>query len=380
MQKVVGWILIIIPVINFIGRITASAYNKEIPISPIGIVMFIAMLIVGIYLLNKDTMSEQNYNSTDFSDLNKTIYPVEHLRPRKTEFKIASRKVEIELISAEVLDGYNFKLIAAVNENNPHEVWTFKNENSLNILSKLNFYDLELINLSKGITRFNSQEKKTLEESARRFVNHINGSIEPCHLIVIEQYFKEYFPNSFTENTFEGKVFTSNQWIPVTASFKPSEEVKQAFFRSNDRRKNAEKSDFDLVDRIPKSDKVENGKEKLSASLPNFVDLINKLSSPQATLHLKTDNSKKLEYITPIQTYGKIMGYNHYVIERNPSGIFEIYQISKGNKGEPLFSSKRFFTEDQNFQQYNDMMESIVMEQIANPLYMQITTSGFNLH
>jgi len=52
MKKVIGWILIVIPVLNFIGRIAASANNREIPISPATIIILIMMFGGGITLLN----------------------------------------------------------------------------------------------------------------------------------------------------------------------------------------------------------------------------------------------------------------------------------------------------------------------------------------
>ncbi|MDL2265582.1 hypothetical protein LJC57_00875 [Parabacteroides sp. OttesenSCG-928-G07] len=61
MKKVIGWILIIIPILNFIGR---SAGNRDIPISPMALILLIMMFIGGITLVNSASKKKDKESQT----------------------------------------------------------------------------------------------------------------------------------------------------------------------------------------------------------------------------------------------------------------------------------------------------------------------------
>lgn len=52
MKKVIGFILVAIPVLNLIGKIGASGSNRGNSTSPISIILLLMMFVGGIILIN----------------------------------------------------------------------------------------------------------------------------------------------------------------------------------------------------------------------------------------------------------------------------------------------------------------------------------------
>lgn len=55
MKKVIGWILIVIPSLNYIGWIVSSSKDLEIPISPGTNIILVMMAGIGITLLSSSS-------------------------------------------------------------------------------------------------------------------------------------------------------------------------------------------------------------------------------------------------------------------------------------------------------------------------------------
>jgi len=51
MKKVIGWILIAIPILNVIGKMGAAAGNRDVSISPAAIIILIMMFVGGVILI-----------------------------------------------------------------------------------------------------------------------------------------------------------------------------------------------------------------------------------------------------------------------------------------------------------------------------------------
>ena len=71
------------------------------------------------------------------------------------------------------------------------------------------------------------------------------------------------------------------------------------------------------------------------------------------------------------------MGYNHFIIEKNSTGEYEMFQISISNAGEQLNTSKKIFSDDLPIETYDQLLDSIIKEMAVNPRYLQIATAGF---
>lgn len=61
MKKVLGWILICIPIINILGTIS----NPSIPHSPLGIIILVIMFLGGIAMISSSKKNKSEDNETE---------------------------------------------------------------------------------------------------------------------------------------------------------------------------------------------------------------------------------------------------------------------------------------------------------------------------
>ena len=71
------------------------------------------------------------------------------------------------------------------------------------------------------------------------------------------------------------------------------------------------------------------------------------------------------------------MGYNHFIIEKNSSGKYEIFQTTISNVRKQLNTSKKIFSTDLQTETHDQLLNSIIKEMAVNPLYLQIAIAGF---
>jgi hypothetical protein len=66
MKKVIGYILVIIPVLNLIGKIGAAGSNRGVSTSPISIILLLMMFVGGIILItNSPQKKDEETQSKD---------------------------------------------------------------------------------------------------------------------------------------------------------------------------------------------------------------------------------------------------------------------------------------------------------------------------
>lgn len=138
-----------------------------------------------------------------------------------------------------------------------------------------------------------------------------------------------------------------------------------------------ERVEYDFINHPSVSNSTTSSQNTLSNFLPNFIEFMKEMSSNITNCHRITDNSTKIEYKAPILKYVRTMGYNHYIIEKNSRGNYEMYQETNGNGGKQFCTSKSEFPGDQSIDDYNEIFQTLAMGLMTNQMYLKITTSGF---
>ena len=88
-----------------------------------------------------------------------------------------------------------------------------------------------------------------------------------------------------------------------------------------------------------------NQQNVLSKLFPNFVSIINESAVYLKNVEKRNDNSKILEYRVPILTFGQVIGYDFYTIEKDDNNNFYFYQYRISEKGvSSVYSSKKRIT------------------------------------
>ena len=178
-----------------------------------------------------------------------------------------------------------------------------------------------------------------------------------------------YFPSNTIDLNVSTAIKAAEYWVDFVL-----EQDKQ--FTNSLAMQLIERAKYDLLVQALSANSSSNFSNKLSNLFPNFVEYMKEFAS-LVPCHQVTDNATKLEYKAPILTYGRTMGYNHYIIERKSDVNFEIYLIANGNGGKQLYSQRIVFSGDKTMDKYNEMFQNIAGELMTNPLYLQITISGF---
>jgi hypothetical protein len=113
-----------------------------------------------------------------------------------------------------------------------------------------------------------------------------------------------------------------------------------------------------------------NYQQKISNQLPNFVSMMESSGVYLKDMRIISDSSSKLEYRVPILTFGIIMGYDFYILERISNFEYCLYQIREGKNGIVVESRKRQFSGDQSRASYENMLREMLIENMSNPNYL----------
>ena len=179
-----------------------------------------------------------------------------------------------------------------------------------------------------------------------------------------------YFPSKTVEPTILVAIKAAEYWI----DFVLEQERK---FTNSLAIQLIERAEYDLLNQPSTVAKTSSSQIVLSDQLPNFIKYMNEMSSVVTNHYRITDSSNKIEYKSPIITYGRTMGYNHYIIQKKSNSSYEMYQVVNGNGGQQLISSKKIFYDDQDYEEYEEQFNDIAMELMGNPVYIQIATADF---
>lgn len=218
-----------------------------------------------------------------------------------------------------------------------------------------------LSDYSFGESRFSPQLAK------QKIIVAFNEALEIADKCSSTDTVRLYFPSKTVEPAIDVVMKAAEYWVDFVLE-------KQKQFTNSLAVQLIERAENDLLYLQSTSIQKHNSQNSLSSELPNFLELMTEMSTVVTNCYRITDTPTKLEYKAPILTYGRTMGYNHYIIEKITNGKYEMYQITNGNKGEQLCSRKIVFSGDQTFERYNEMYQSIYNELMTNPLYLKIAT------
>lgn len=225
--------------------------------------------------------------------------------------------------------------------------------------------------LSKLLTDYSFGESRFSPELAKqKIIVTFNEALEIADKCSNTDSVRLYFPSKTVEPSVTVAMKAAEYWVDFVL-----ENGKQ--FTNSLAIQLIERAENDVRNEVSRAQTTSNSQTTLSNLLPNFAEFMKEMSAVVTNCHRVTDSETKLEYKAPILTYGRIMGYNHYIIEKNSNGNYEIYQVTLSNGGQHFRSAKKTFSHDESFDNYNEMFQGIAMEQMTNPLYLQIATSGF---
>lgn len=225
--------------------------------------------------------------------------------------------------------------------------------------------------LSKLLTEYSFGDSSFSPALAKqKIIVTFNEALEIADKCSKTDTIRLYFPSKTVELSVSIAMKTAEYWVDFVL-----EQGKQ--FTNSLSMQLMERAKYDLQIQATASRNIDNSENILSNRLPNFVELMNEMSSVITNFHRIADNANRLEYKAPIITYGRTMGYNHYIVEKKTNGDFEMYQITNSNEGKQIRSIIKTFSSDQSFDNYDKMFNEIVTEMMKNPLYLQIAISGF---
>jgi len=230
-----------------------------------------------------------------------------------------------------------------------------------NTINKKNISSRLVFNFTKNILLIHGDIAKDVFKEGAKFhiVKVLNQGIEPEYEL-IEEFKKNKLKLIVKRNylIFEN---TSSNWN-CKISKNITINISQSKFNESQ-----------IIENI-----AMNQSNVLSILFPNFVLLINESAIYLKNLELSNDNSTKIEYKVPILTFGQVMGYDFYTIEKDHNNEFYFYQkrISK-NGGSPIYSSKKRIDGDQSVERYKQLLQEILLEIMVNPNYRSIATGGF---
>jgi len=225
--------------------------------------------------------------------------------------------------------------------------------------------------LSKLLTDYSFGESRFSPELAKqKIIVTFNEALEIADKCSKKDHVRLYFPSKTLEPTVPIAMKAADYWIDFVL-----EHGRQ--FTNSLAIQLLERAEFDLMHNPITVKSTSNSQNILSSLLPNFVEFMEVTSANVLNCYRVTDNSTKIEYKAPILTFGRTMGYNHYIIEKKSSERYELCLVTKGNGGKQLITNKKVFFCDQTLDGYNEIFQSIAIELVSNPLYLQITTSGF---
>ncbi len=223
--------------------------------------------------------------------------------------------------------------------------------------------------LSKLLVEYSFGENRySAELTKQKIIVTFNESLEIADKCSRSDRVRLYFPNATVEPTVLVAMKAAEYWVDFVLE-------KGKNFTNSLAVQLIERAEYDLKNKASSSNT--STQNSLSNSLPNFIEFITEMSSVITNFHKITDSSSKLEYKAPIITYGRTMGYNHYIIEKVSTEKYYMYLIANGNGGKQLSSSRKAFSGDQTMESYNEILQEITMELMTNPQYMKIATSGF---
>lgn len=225
--------------------------------------------------------------------------------------------------------------------------------------------------LNKLLVEYSFNECRLSPElTKQKIIFTYNESIEIANKCNPTDRVRFYFPSRTLEPTVNVALKAGQYWVDFVL-----EERKQ--FTNSLAIQLIERAEHDLQNQPVSRITGTSASDSLSILLPNFVKFMNEISTVINNCHRITDNSTRIEYKSPILTYGRIMGYNHFIIEKNSSGKYEIFQTTISNAGKQLNTSKKIFSTDLPIETYDQLLNSIIKEMAVNPLYLQIAIGGF---
>jgi hypothetical protein len=230
-----------------------------------------------------------------------------------------------------------------------------------NTINKKNISSLLVFNFTKNILLIHGDLAKDVFKEGAKFhiVKVLNQGIEPEYEL-IEEY-KENILKLIVKRNYLIFENTLSNW-----NCKISKNIT------------IDISQLKITETQLTENKKMNQQNALSILFPNFVSLINESAIYLQNIEKSNDNSIKLEYKVPILTFGQVMGYDFYNIEKDHNNEFYYYQyrISK-NGGSPIYSSKKKIFGDQSIDRYRELFKEILLELMINPNYRSIATGGF---
>lgn len=200
------------------------------------------------------------------------------------------------------------------------------------------------------------------ELTKQKIICAFNESLELGEKCKPGEKVRLYFPNKTLNPTVPVALKAAEYWVDTVLEFKSPFTNSLA---------------ISLIDRAENdlAAKKSSTPNNLGNVLQNYIQAMN-IVSENVECYCITNNQAKIEYKTAITTFGRIMGYNHFILERNNIGRYELYQVTKANSGKQLQTSRKVFNEDLAIQQYVQLLNSLMKEMVVNPAYLQIATSG----
>lgn len=87
---------------------------------------------------------------------------------------------------------------------------------------------------------------------------------------------------------------------------------------------------------------------------------------------ISKDNSSKIEFRIPIITFGNVLGYNYFGIEKQGNS-YEMYVQTK-SLFKRINGKRTTVLKNMNFEYYEEIMNDLITSQMMNPKYMKIAT------
>lgn len=229
----------------------------------------------------------------------------------------------------------------------------------------------KIVDLSELLVAYSFKQGSSSPELIKqKIIVTFNEAHELAEKCSVNERVRIYFPSKTVEPIIPVAMKAAEYWIDNVL-----EQGKQ--FTNSLAMLLLERAENDLKNQALSTTISSNTQTKLSNHLQNFVIKMDDMATVMPNCFRSIDTPIKLEYKAPILTYGRIMGYNHFIVEKTSNGNFIFYHEARGNNGEQFNTSKKSFSLDLSLDQYEELFKEIISEIAISPQYIRIATSGF---
>ena len=227
-------------------------------------------------------------------------------------------------------------------------------------------------NISKLLSDYSFGESNYSKElTHQKIIVAYNEAVEIARKLSQKDIVRLYFTSQTVEPTIPVALKAAEYWIDFVmdqnTQFTSSLAIQLIDRAENDLKHANEKVFVNTVSSAPSTI------FKVGDLLPNYMKFMKDVSSVMENCHLVMNNENCIEFKAPILTFGRIMGYNHFIVTLEPNNCFAMCLIAKGKNGLEVQSSIEWFTQDETFDEYNEHLNAISISVMQSPQYSKIT-------